>query len=482
MNKQEQAIVEMLDSIAALAESKGFVDPGHRKMVAEYADMLADRLKIGERDREQIHIAALLHDIGYLAVPRRLARKAELDEYELEVVNNHVTVGADILAKMTWLEDAASYVRHHHENIDGKGFPDGLAGDDIPLGAQVVGIAAYFVEELSKVLDEVNGFQKASDALLLKAGSRFDPEIVTIFVKEAETVFNSALAKFRNRAANLLARLVRNVRPDQIVLPVSGQVLDRLKKSLGRNVKFEQLVRFIEADPGLTLKVISVANSPAYSGVDAVQDARMAVLRVGMDVISDVLSSPEAHNLFPIHGQDRLAVYLMHRWRESLFQAMTGRVLAQATGIGVPAVCYYIGLLRDLGRSALLYAFHERGSVNELNEVEFNLLLELINQVAWPVSRELWEQAGIDKRIITLSETKLKPKEGEQPPPPVVKVLAAAEELARSNDECLPVKEMEVCYEDFKTVLSQGPLNLNETQMEKILAKILAVYKAVYRQ
>ena len=153
--------------------------------LAGVARQLALRLGRDADEAERIELAMLLRDIGKVAIPdTTLTKRAPLDPSELELVRRHVTLGTDILAAAPALRDLVPIVRHHHERYDGSGYPDGLRGDDIPLGAQIVG-----------VLDAFNGIVSARsykspfpadfalEQLLLGAGREFAATVVEAFVE-----------------------------------------------------------------------------------------------------------------------------------------------------------------------------------------------------------------------------------------------------------------------------------------------------------
>jgi putative nucleotidyltransferase with HDIG domain len=131
--------------LVSTIEAKDAYTRGHTERVAEYARMIAEEMKLSKRDIEIVSFGAALHDIGKLGVYENILNKpGELTAKEWEIVRSHPEVGANIIRNMKFLESACDLVRHHHERLDGKGYPDGLQGKEISIGARIVAVADSF--------------------------------------------------------------------------------------------------------------------------------------------------------------------------------------------------------------------------------------------------------------------------------------------------------------------------------------------------
>ncbi len=181
-----RALREELDSseniILTLTNALANKDPrsgGHVERVAAYAARLSDKLGMSHEERETIVKGALLHDIGMIGVPDALLAKRELTTEERALVETHTQVGASILEPMKSFRSFVPMVRWHHERKDGRGYPDGLAGDAIPLEAQVVALANRY--------DEIrHGDALSQDAALATlhdeaVDGAFDLELMSLF-------------------------------------------------------------------------------------------------------------------------------------------------------------------------------------------------------------------------------------------------------------------------------------------------------------
>lgn len=169
--------------LAVVFEARDGFNHGHSGRVARHAERIARRLGLSEREVEQIEAAAAVHDIGMVRVPRSLlAKRDELTAEQRRVVERHAVEGAEQVALVAEPEIAA-LVRHQHERVDGSGYPDGLAGDEIPLGARIIAVADRFDELLSPAPRRApRSRRNALDELSVRAGSELDAAVVAAFV------------------------------------------------------------------------------------------------------------------------------------------------------------------------------------------------------------------------------------------------------------------------------------------------------------
>ncbi len=139
--QRDRLYVDSVFALSAAIETKEAGRPVVKGRLARAARRIAERLGQGETEADRIELAILLRDVGKVAVPESvLTKRGPLEPAEREQLRAHVTLGADMLSGSEALRDLAALVRHHHERYDGSGYPDGLSGDAIPLGAQIVGL------------------------------------------------------------------------------------------------------------------------------------------------------------------------------------------------------------------------------------------------------------------------------------------------------------------------------------------------------
>jgi response regulator RpfG family c-di-GMP phosphodiesterase len=208
---------------------------GHAKRVAELAGAMAREAGLGEDEQANLEVAAVLHDIGYLALPPARARRpnADLSSGEQLVVREHPILGETLLGSVgaDAADAAASLVRHHHEQWDGGGFPDGLAGDAIPFSARILAVCEAYDESLTWPLPGAAANAAVSAELLRRGrGRAFDPEAVDLLlrvtgraVQDRQDVTAIPISRLEERM--VLARAIYTV--NGLLLLPEGQVLTR---------------------------------------------------------------------------------------------------------------------------------------------------------------------------------------------------------------------------------------------------------------
>ncbi len=184
--------MEIRKTIEALADTVDRRDTStaqHSERVAMYTQQIIDELgTIRFAEAEAIILAARVHDLGKIAIPDAvLLKPGRLDEGEYWLMRQHPVAGDDILQQLAIYKDSLGVVRHHHERYDGTGYPDGIKGDEIPLGARIVSVAdSYDVMTSDRPYARARSVREAKDELLACKGTHFDPKIVDAFVRVLE--------------------------------------------------------------------------------------------------------------------------------------------------------------------------------------------------------------------------------------------------------------------------------------------------------
>jgi HD-GYP domain-containing protein (c-di-GMP phosphodiesterase class II) len=160
----------------------------HSTRLAEWALRVSRKMNIPEERSYQIEVAALLHDIGKIGVPDSILKKAgPLTAEERAVINRHPEYSWSILRLFTGLEEASLYALHHHESVDGKGYPAGLKGNDIPLVSRIICVIdAYDAMVSNRCYRPGLPHEQAVQRLLQSSGTQFDSEVVRVFIPIAE--------------------------------------------------------------------------------------------------------------------------------------------------------------------------------------------------------------------------------------------------------------------------------------------------------
>jgi HD-GYP domain-containing protein (c-di-GMP phosphodiesterase class II) len=180
---EEERNAERLRQVTDALETQDRYTIGHSRRVARNAALVASGMGLSDHEVATVRAAATVHDIGKLDVPREILNKpGKLTAEEFEVVKHHAADGAELVACLGDPE-LTTIVRHHHERVDGTGYPDGLAGDEIPIGARILAVADTFDAIVSpRPYRRAATHKRAIDVLHEESGTHFDPDVVKAFL------------------------------------------------------------------------------------------------------------------------------------------------------------------------------------------------------------------------------------------------------------------------------------------------------------
>jgi HD-GYP domain-containing protein (c-di-GMP phosphodiesterase class II) len=182
-------LVNTLNSLVQAIEAKDPYTRLHSQRVTLYACGIAETLGLGEREMEALRFASPLHDIGKIGISDAiLLKNGRPTEEEFATIRRHPELGAKILEPLGLLADEQSIILYHHERWDGRGYPSGRAGGDIPLLARIVTVAdAYDAMTSDRIYRRARSHAMALEELLAHSARQFDPAVVEGFVRYAET-------------------------------------------------------------------------------------------------------------------------------------------------------------------------------------------------------------------------------------------------------------------------------------------------------
>jgi len=182
LNGMDKFYRQTIDALVAAAGEKDVIAQGHSERVTRYAVAIASVMEdIPEDVIRDIGYAASLHDIGKVAVSSKILNKlGRLTEEEFKVMRQHSLVATRILSKIDGLQGAVPMIKHHHEHYNGEGYPDGLSGEDIPLGARIIAVAeAYDILTTDVPWRDALSQEAALKEIDRCSGTQFDPKVVT---------------------------------------------------------------------------------------------------------------------------------------------------------------------------------------------------------------------------------------------------------------------------------------------------------------
>lgn len=182
------SFLRTVKALAAAVDAKDPYTKGHSEAVVKYTLEIANELKLPEEDTESLEIAALLHDIGKIGIKEDvLLKPGKLDEEEWRVIKEHPSISAKILGPVEFPEIIMLAVRLHHEQIDGRGYPDGLSHEQIPIHASIIKVAdAYDAMTSDRPYRKALSMEVAISELRKGSGTQFHPKVVETFIKILE--------------------------------------------------------------------------------------------------------------------------------------------------------------------------------------------------------------------------------------------------------------------------------------------------------
>jgi len=199
----------LLDTVTALAfaiDAKDHYTQGHSQSVSRLAAQIARHMGLSDAEVEEVRLAGILHDIGKIGVPESVLHKPGLlTQEEYEVMKSHAALGEKILEplKVKAIAHIRRMVRHHHEHFDGRGYPDRLQGDQIPIGARLLSVADCFDTMVSdRAYKKGRTVDDAVAELRRCCGTQFDPSLVKAFVQSLETLGDPRKRETFEQAAN----------------------------------------------------------------------------------------------------------------------------------------------------------------------------------------------------------------------------------------------------------------------------------------
>jgi putative two-component system response regulator len=189
LDAERRRTLGLLEVLAETLESKDRYMRGHARRVAYYSGLVAERMCLSAEEREHVRISSFLHDLGKVGIPTDLLLRAgSLTVDELAVVQQHPEIGERLLRPLGFASGIASAIRHHHEWWNGRGYPDGLRGEEIPLVSRIIAVVdAFDAMTCDRPYRQAVAHADAAEELRRFAGEQFDPALVKEFLAIVES-------------------------------------------------------------------------------------------------------------------------------------------------------------------------------------------------------------------------------------------------------------------------------------------------------
>jgi putative nucleotidyltransferase with HDIG domain len=327
----------------------------------------------GEEEIEAIFITGLLHDIGLVFLPLSILQKPEeLTDEKSVLVKNHPVVAESILCHLTALNEILPIIRHHHEAFDGSGYPDGLSGEEIPFGARLLCLADSY-DAMTFPLAPSTGLsmQAALTEIKTKSGTQFDGDLLNKFVQFMESTAGESEGwlekKDKSSIKQIFKEILRNFKAGKFNAPVMPQIfyeVQRVIKQATSNV--DDVARVVEKDPVLSLRLIAVANSPVYRGIQKIDNLRHAIPRIGLKETHNIIIAISMKSLYKTRWA-HFKNLMDDLWHHSLAGAYCAKLIAQELKLVDPERYFLMGLIHDIGKALLLKSFTDVSQSETLN-------------------------------------------------------------------------------------------------------------------
>ena len=249
----EQVTLQAITAVANTIDTKDTYAKGHSIRVAEYAGAIARELGFSSEEVQNLQYVALLHDIGKIAVPDNILNKpSKLTQKEYEIVMTHTSIGAEVLKDIQMINEVKEGAMSHHERYDGKGYPAGLKGEDIPVIARILCIAdAYDAMTSTRVYKKSLTMSEAIAEIENGIGTQFDPWMARTFIKLLEEGLTiSTLSAKKNeiensfiKESNLLLQRVMREREARVEREAAKDYLTGLYNRKAAEIQVNQFLR-----------------------------------------------------------------------------------------------------------------------------------------------------------------------------------------------------------------------------------------------
>ena len=213
--QNRKLFIDSIEMIAAAVDAKDPYTKGHSGRVSQYSVILAREIGLPEEEVDKIRTSATLHDVGKIGIEDRVLKKpGVLTSEEFEIMKRHTVMGYEIVRQVKQLNEMLPGIRWHHEALNGRGYPDGIKGDELPLMVRIIAVADTFdAVTTDRPYQAGSEFPKALEILRKHAGTKYDPIVVD--------ALDSAMAKGNFAKFEMRRRAVAAVSPDPVAQPLN---------------------------------------------------------------------------------------------------------------------------------------------------------------------------------------------------------------------------------------------------------------------
>ncbi len=366
LNQNSGILSDVLKLLVSVIDEKDEYLRGHSVRVATNCLRFSSMLGISKSETTRLMLAGLLNDIGMVYIPPEILHKpGNLSEDEMIVVKKHPVIAEKILSKTKMFSQIVPIIRHHHEACDGSGYPDGLTGNQISDEAKILGLVNSFEAMVSHRPYRVSlSTDEALEQIRKSAGQKFDQSLVGEFGHYVETLEKSPseMEEFEENenAEDAIIKIIKKIKSVAVDLPILPAVVEEIKEVMGHpHTTVEDLAEVVERDATISVRLISIANSPMFRGSERIHTVRQAMPRLGIHEIKSIVRAISSRSLF-ITDNEPFKALMEKLWLHSLACAHCSRSLAKKLRIGNSEKIFLMGLIHDIGKAPIIKLVSEK--------------------------------------------------------------------------------------------------------------------------
>jgi len=380
-----EIVLDLINALITVIEEKEVTFRGHSQRVASNCVRFANKLGLKKHIVETLYIAAMLHDIGMVYIPSEIIHKpGELDESEMVMLKQHPVIAEKILSKIKIFKDMLPIIRHHHENYNGSGYPDRLRSDNIPLCSRIIRIVDSYDNMTSSTPNkQTYRIEEALTIIRKNEGPIYDPDLVNTFVEMIRTTSKASSDADKDNpiVKDLMKKIIQKFKNGQVELPILPTIVQQVRDTINApGANATTIAKVLEIDAVISVRILSVANSVAFRGVEKILTIRQAVPRLGTKETESIVLAIVSKNLYDT-DIEQMKDLMERMWTHSLASAFCSKEIARNLNINDLERYFTLGLIHDIGKVPLLQAITklQLDSDPSLKDLDMPTILGILN-------------------------------------------------------------------------------------------------------
>jgi putative nucleotidyltransferase with HDIG domain len=473
----QESVLELVRTLSAIIEEKDVTLKRHSERVANNCANFCEKYKLLKTEEFfNMYMAGLLHDLGLVFIPMDVLKYPENQTDDDKVrIRKHPVLGEKILSNLSDFKSILPAIRHHHEAFDGSGYPDGLKGEAIPLSARILCIVNKF-DTLMFPFSKKSGLDmdKALAAIKDQTDTQFDGALIDKFVEFIKSTSGESedflLKKEDIGIREIFSQIIEDFKSGKIIPPVMPQVVREVEDVIQQPSSVaDDVATVIEKEPVISLRLISIANSPIYRGIQEIRSVKEAIPRMGLKETLNIVIAIAHKSLYET-DKVQFRILMDKLWVHVLACAYGSKLIAQHLGLADAEKYFLYGLVHDIGKSLLLKAFTD---VSLSKTAKIDVIQANIQQGHLSVGGVLlkrWRFDDVFNKVVTMHEGPEYARETEKE----VLVVSLANMLTRTIGFSLFEDEV-----DFNELDAVHYLGINPDAMPEIGEEVKKIIQDV---